>query len=309
MHIANLLNIVCTIFIANVAVLKYGVLAEIQTINQETLDVIVKKTNYVLVHIRSTKDCDAECKGNLQLLQGMQETLSIFDVKVYSMQNSKLLRPYGSKDKQADNKLFFYRFSVPLLYEATELQTEEVLEFVQLHNSIPYSRPLDDQGFEHQTQASTGSTTGDWFILFYSSKCAEYISLWETLAARLAQHKVVGMVDMEKSPITKERFHMELCPSAIYLRAGKYYRYEQPMELSKLVLFAEGWFKNAPSFTIKPLPSFFDNVLERIVSLMKDSQVFKYLMLLPPAIIAVFLVIFASKHLFPADTPNVHKDE
>ena len=27
------------------------------------------------------------------------------------------------------------------------------------------TRNLDDKSFEHDTQASTGSTTGDWFIL------------------------------------------------------------------------------------------------------------------------------------------------
>ena len=26
---------------------------------------------------------------------------------------------------------------------------------------------LDDKSFEHDTQASTGATTGDWFILLY----------------------------------------------------------------------------------------------------------------------------------------------
>ena len=29
------------------------------------------------------------------------------------------------------------------------------------------TRTLDDKSFEHDTQASTGSTTGDWFILLY----------------------------------------------------------------------------------------------------------------------------------------------
>lgn len=29
------------------------------------------------------------------------------------------------------------------------------------------TRVLDDKSFEHDTQASTGSTTGDWFILLY----------------------------------------------------------------------------------------------------------------------------------------------
>ena len=32
------------------------------------------------------------------------------------------------------------------------------------------TRVLDDKSFEHDTQAATGSTTGDWFILLYVQK-------------------------------------------------------------------------------------------------------------------------------------------
>jgi hypothetical protein len=30
---------------------------------------------------------------------------------------------------------------------------------------------LTDQNFEHDTQATTGATTGDWFVLFYAPWC------------------------------------------------------------------------------------------------------------------------------------------
>ena len=34
--------------------------------------------------------------------------------------------------------------------------------------ALAYSKvvKLDDKSFEHDTQASTGSTTGDWFVAF-----------------------------------------------------------------------------------------------------------------------------------------------
>lgn len=32
-------------------------------------------------------------------------------------------------------------------------------------NKEPISRELTDENFEHLTQAATGSTTGDWFIM------------------------------------------------------------------------------------------------------------------------------------------------
>ncbi|CAF4314833.1 unnamed protein product, partial [Adineta steineri] len=39
---------------------------------------------------------------------------------------------------------------------------------------------LDDKTFEHDTQASTGSTTGDWFILFKkSNESHSLLPVWE----------------------------------------------------------------------------------------------------------------------------------
>lgn len=32
-----------------------------------------------------------------------------------------------------------------------------------------FTHVLNDKSFEHDTQAATGSTTGDWFILLYAS--------------------------------------------------------------------------------------------------------------------------------------------
>lgn len=37
------------------------------------------------------------------------------------------------------------------------------------------TRSLDDKSFEHDTQAATGSTTGDWFILLYEKQKFFYL--------------------------------------------------------------------------------------------------------------------------------------
>lgn len=42
------------------------------------------------------------------------------------------------------------------------------------------TQTLDDKTFEHDTQAATGSTTGDWFILLYAKTkifCSSYLYL------------------------------------------------------------------------------------------------------------------------------------
>lgn len=41
--------------------------------------------------------------------------------------------------------------------------TEEVISWIE-QNKQSFVRELDDNSFEHETQAATGATTGDWFV-------------------------------------------------------------------------------------------------------------------------------------------------
>jgi len=61
------------------------------------------------------------------------------------------------------------------------------------------SKELTDKTFEHDTQATTGSTTGDWFVKFCSKKnkrCREIEPLWDELAEKLFGRLSVAHVDM-----------------------------------------------------------------------------------------------------------------
>ena len=45
---------------------------------------------------------------------------------------------------------------------------------------------LTDENFEHLTQALSGSSTGDWFLLAYneSEESAKWLAQWKELAAK-----------------------------------------------------------------------------------------------------------------------------
>lgn len=61
------------------------------------------------------------------------------------------------------------------------------------------SKELTDKTFEHDTQATTGSTTGDWFVKFCSKKskeCKSIEPLWDELAENLFGRVSVAHVDM-----------------------------------------------------------------------------------------------------------------
>lgn len=46
----------------------------------------------------------------------------------------------------------------------SEAVNDELLIDMLLNNRDPIVKELGDNNFEHLTQASTGGTTGDWFI-------------------------------------------------------------------------------------------------------------------------------------------------
>lgn len=73
--------------------------------------------------------------------------------------NSHLVRLYKPSKEPA---LVFFRHGVPLLYDGPVTADEILEKFDQ--NRVPVVKELTDDSFEHLTQASTGATTGDWFV-------------------------------------------------------------------------------------------------------------------------------------------------
>ena len=66
--------------------------------------------------------------------------------------------------------------------------------------AMPIAYELNDQNFEHDTQARTGSTTGDWLILFCEFErlkvCRDYEHFWNELAGVLRGQTTVAYIDV-----------------------------------------------------------------------------------------------------------------
>lgn len=117
---------------------------------------------------------------------------------------------------------------------------------------------LDDTNFEHDTQAATGSTTGDWFVLFYATWCGHCKRLkptWEDMAEQLSAEPVqttnVARVDCDQAPSTCERFGIRGFPTMKMIAHGKVVKYGGKRKVEDLLDFATGGWKEAES---EPVP-------------------------------------------------------
>jgi hypothetical protein len=105
---------------------------------------------------------------------------------------------------------------------------------------------LNDDTFEHDTQASTGATTGDWLVLFCDKSthkdCRQIMPLWNDLADRLTgRASVAFLLRVESTIATFLRFRImketEL-PLILLFKRGKYYTYQsKEWEQEKLIKF------------------------------------------------------------------------
>lgn len=127
-------------------------------------------------------------------------------------------------------------------------------EFEELNQLIE----LDDDSFEHLTQASSGATTGDWLILMTKDKECSTCSLIEKQLLKIATLKK-GFMNVAKlitkdSPLTMQRFAVTKQPVLVFFRLGMQWTYAGPMEESKIVQFISGGYtQHKGKKVIKPL--------------------------------------------------------
>jgi len=84
---------------------------------------------------------------------------------------------------------------------------------------------LDDTNFEHDTQSSTGSTSGDFFVLFYApwcGHCKRVKPIWEDLSRDIQESEqpgkpIIAMVNCEEASNTCERFSIRSYPTILFI--------------------------------------------------------------------------------------------
>ncbi|KAF7257253.1 Thioredoxin domain-containing protein [Paragonimus skrjabini miyazakii] len=141
----------------------------------------------------------------------------------------------------------------------------------QFSNGVRAAR-LTDANFEHDTQASTGSTTGDWLIIFDLVNTSA-LQVYDGLAVSLRARGIsLGIVDPSKSTQTGKRFDVSRQvseqPSMLMLHRSQVYRYSGTLkrfDFAPVLQFALNSFHEHQAHAVPRPRMRFDEILDWIV--------------------------------------------
>ena len=130
---------------------------------------------------------------------------------------------------------------------------------------------LTDTTLEHQTQASTGATTGSWFLMFHAPSCGSCSSLkpvFESLdqEPELYENSIVlGSVDVSENPESGKRFDISSVPAFLYIHKGHVYRFDDEFRsLETMKSFVLQDYSKVTAEDIPPVPSALKDILDLI---------------------------------------------
>jgi len=125
---------------------------------------------------------------------------------------------------------------------------------------------LNEQNFEHLTQAATGATSGDWLVNFCKDsvpRCSRVETTWARLAVQLAASREakglprinVAAVNTQESNWLTKRFGIQSVPVVLLFKGGVMYSYHGgSFSVDRLMQFAERDFERASRTLVPPEP-------------------------------------------------------
>nr|CAD7438301.1 unnamed protein product [Timema bartmani] len=260
-----------------ISVVSVVLSAPLEVVNDDELVNLFKNEKNVIV-LFTKKDCEQCDNYENELIHLREDLVDSLNAWVVKAVNSQLVRLYNPTKEPA---LVFFRHGIPLLYDGP--LNDELILHTFIENKEPVVRELSDDNFEHLTQASSGATTGDWFIMLrsgvraeekwrrgggslsgcrasnvlnYSTDCVDCQRLqarWEAVGAKLKSRLNVARINRQTSgAVTARRLEIRDVPTFVLLRQGKLYRYNIPKyDVGSFAAFATDWYKNARA---EPIP-------------------------------------------------------
>ncbi|TRY69120.1 hypothetical protein TCAL_04112 [Tigriopus californicus] len=193
----------------------------VQANNLETLEdgellKLIRQEQYVIV-LFCENDVSGRCVDYETELSAVREDLvdSLNAWVIRAQEKSELRKNFATDN---DPVVIYFRRGVPALYPGTANEEEMLAVFSTYRESCV--QELTDTNFEHLTQASTGATTGDWFVMFIRDDCEEcdrMIARWETLACLHKGRLNVARINKSSTgAVTSRRFEVGIPPEYIF---------------------------------------------------------------------------------------------
>lgn len=226
----------------------------------------------VLVYSKECSDCQqAEAAVEDMFSQG-EVTQLIPGVQVFKQQKGGPLQ-VAARVVKSFPALILLRGGVVALYTDKFDNSDSLFFWLEKAGPTPLTQVLTDDTFEHLTQASTGSTTGHWAVLFYRASCQDHQHLLESVGVNEKLWMNVATVDLDTNPKLSKRFKPTSCPELIYFREGKMYRYEtQKYDIPSLTSFVKTWYRNVKGSVVPTEPTAFDALTENIAMYIKAQM-------------------------------------
>ncbi|KAL2607442.1 hypothetical protein R1flu_026015 [Riccia fluitans] len=132
----------------------------------------------------------------------------------------------------------------------------------------PTLRVLNDDNFEHDTQAATGQTTGIWLVLFWShhsvpSRNAE-ATLLQVYTQMRHSHLLIAAVNVSSNPRTVQRFDIQKVPVLILFRERRMYTYKGHWAVMNIIKFVKGGYESVTAETVPKEITYSDQLLETL---------------------------------------------
>nr|CAG4649435.1 EOG090X0856 [Scapholeberis mucronata]SVE93690.1 EOG090X0856 [Scapholeberis mucronata] len=138
--------------------------ASLEPVSDTELEKLISNEKFVVTLFRdeTCKSCDEVESQLSSIREDLVDTLNAWVVKSVG---SPLASNFTTGKDSTKPLVVYFRHSVPMLYDGP-INDEAILEtFVQ--NKESGVNHLNDDSFEHLTQAASGATTGDWFVFFF----------------------------------------------------------------------------------------------------------------------------------------------
>jgi len=231
------------------------------TTKSHLLSSIKEGTDHCLVYFYTNFEECPKCKENMPLFQEAAGYLSeLEDEKIKSYKLAVKLPEYGVTTFP---QLIFFDGKVPFRYDnPDQYEPDDIVDWIEEAKETPVPE-LNDQTFEHLTQASTGATTGDWLILFANSERPDCmkprLADISTVAARLRRRKNVATICTASNPKTAKRFGFspeKHCSQILFFHRTELYHYDdEEVQPKKMLNFVLDGYKLAEA---KPVPKPYD---------------------------------------------------